>query len=180
MTIKVYLDALSVIGPGGDNWDAWRAILQNPSQYEAAKTKTPAITALPPAERRRVGSGVKLALACGLDALAAAQADPSSLTTVFSSSGGDGENCHAICETLAGSDRLISPTRFHNSVHNAPSGYWGIASGAMLPSTSLCAHDASFAVGFLEAASLRHALSRTAARRAPDCRPVCGRDAAEP
>ncbi|MGV3742421.1 MAG: hypothetical protein ACO1NO_08940 [Burkholderiaceae bacterium] len=59
MTIKVYLDALSVIGPGGDNWEAWRAILQNPSQYEAAKTKTPAITALPPAERRRVGSGVK-------------------------------------------------------------------------------------------------------------------------
>ncbi len=153
MTIKVYLDALGVIGPGGDNWEAWRSILQNPSRYEAAKTKTPAITALPPAERRRVGSGVKLALACGLDALAMAEADPASLTTVFSSSGGDGENCHAICETLAGPDRLISPTRFHNSVHNAPSGYWGIASGAMLPSTSLCAHDGSFAVGLLESAT---------------------------
>jgi hypothetical protein len=153
MTIKVYLDAVSVIGPGAGNWEAWRDILRNPSHYEAAKTKVPAINVLPPAERRRIGIGVKLALACGLDTLATAETDPASLTTVFSSSGGDGENCHMICETLAGSDRLISPTRFHNSVHNAPSGYWGIASGAMLPSTSLCAYDGSFAVGLLEAAT---------------------------
>ncbi|MDQ9171795.1 beta-ketoacyl synthase chain length factor [Oxalobacteraceae bacterium R-40] len=153
MTIKVYLDAVSVIGPGADNWEAWRAILQNPSRYEAARTRTPSINVLPPAERRRIGAGVKLALACGMDALAVTQTDPASITTVFSSSGGDGENCHMICEALAGSDRLISPTRFHNSVHNAPSGYWGIASGAMLPSTSLCAYDASFAVGLLEAAT---------------------------
>jgi hypothetical protein len=153
MTINVYLDAVSVIGPGGDNWEAWRSILQNPAHYETAKTKTPALNVLPAAERRRVGIGVKLALACGLDALAMVEADPASITTVFSSSGGDGENCHMICEALAGSDRLISPTRFHNSVHNAPSGYWGIASGAMLPSTSLCAHDASFSVGLLEAAT---------------------------
>jgi hypothetical protein len=153
MTITVYLNALSVIGPGGDNWEAWRAILQNPASYEAAQTKTPAINVLPSAERRRVGAGVKLALACGLDALAMADTDPALIATVFSSSGGDGENCHLICEALAGSDRLISPTRFHNSVHNAPSGYWGIASGAMLPSTSLCAYDASFSVGLLEAAT---------------------------
>jgi hypothetical protein len=153
MTIKVYLDAVSVIGPGADNWEAWRAVLQNRARYEAAKTRTPAINVLPAAERRRVGIGVKLALACGLDALAMADTDPASIATVFSSSGGDGENCHMICEALAGSDRLISPTRFHNSVHNAPSGYWGIASGAMLPSTSLCAYDASFSVGLLEAAT---------------------------
>lgn len=153
MTITVYLDSVAAVGPGADKWEDWRAILRNPAQYEAAKTKVPAINVLPPAERRRVGVGVKLALACGMDALKAAETDPASLTTVFSSSGGDGENCHMICEALAGSDRLISPTRFHNSVHNAPSGYWGIASGAMLPSTSLCAYDASFAVGLLEAAT---------------------------
>jgi hypothetical protein len=52
---------------------------------------------------------------------------------------------------LASDDRHISPTRFHNSVHNAPAGYWGIASGAMTPATVLCAHDASFGAGLLEA-----------------------------
>jgi len=36
-------------------------------------------------------------------------------------------------------------------VHNAPAGYWGIATGATAAANSLCAHDASFAAGLLEA-----------------------------
>jgi len=41
---------------------------------------------------------------------------------------------HAICETLAGTDRLISPTRFHNSVpQRSGAGYWGIAMKCMAP-----------------------------------------------
>jgi hypothetical protein len=70
---------------------------------------------------------------------------------VFSASGGDGVNCHEICAMLATDDRQISPTRFHNSVHNAASGYWSIATGAMAPSSVLCAFDASFGAGLLEA-----------------------------
>ena len=66
-------------------------------------------------------------------------------------SSGDAVNCHEICSTLASSDRLISPTRFHNSVHNAASGYWSISSGAMATSSVVCARDASFAAGLLEA-----------------------------
>jgi hypothetical protein len=73
------------------------------------------------------------------------------LSTVFTSSGGDGDNCHEICLSLASHDRLISPTRFHNSVHNAAAGYWGIAYGCTEASTSLCAGDASFGAGLLEA-----------------------------
>ncbi|HTJ94264.1 MAG TPA: beta-ketoacyl synthase chain length factor [Pararobbsia sp.] len=76
-----------------------------------------------------------------------------SLPTVFSSSGGDGPNYHAICETLASDDKKISPTRFHNSVHNAPSGYWSIATRDMASSNVLCAHDASFGAGLLDALS---------------------------
>jgi hypothetical protein len=70
---------------------------------------------------------------------------------VFAASGGDGQNCHVICETLAGEDRALSPTRFHNSVHNAPAGYWSIATRAMAPSNVLSAYDGSFAAGLLEA-----------------------------
>jgi hypothetical protein len=36
-------------------------------------------------------------------------------------------------------------------VHNAPAGYWGIATGATAAANSLCAHDASFGAGLLEA-----------------------------
>jgi len=152
MSLRVYIEAIGVIGPGANDWSSWCRFLRDDAGYQAQKTVIPALNVLPSAERRRVGNSVKVALACGLQALATAEVNPSQVTTVFSSSGGDGENCHWICEALAGEDRLISPTRFHNSVHNAPSGYWGIASSAMLPSTSLCAFDASFAAGLLEAA----------------------------
>jgi hypothetical protein len=94
---------------------------------------------------------VKLALAVGLQATSRAGADPTTLPAVFSSSGGDGHNCHEICKALAAEDPQISPTRFHNSVHNAAAGYWSIATGAKAPSNVLCAFDASFTAGLLEA-----------------------------
>ena len=56
---------------------------------------------LPPAERRRTGAVVKLALAVGLEATRQAGAIPRELPAVFTSSGGDGENCHEICQVLA-------------------------------------------------------------------------------
>ena len=97
------------------------------------------------------GTAVKVALICGHEAAGRSSVPAGSLISVFTSSGGDGDNCHAICEALASDDRLISPTRFHNSVHNAPAGYWSIAMSARPASTSLCAHDASFAAGLIEA-----------------------------
>jgi hypothetical protein len=72
---------------------------------------------------------------------------------VFTSSGGDNDNVHAINGILATAPREVSPTRFHNSVHNAAAGYWCIAAGSHEPSTSLCAYDASFAAGLLESAA---------------------------
>jgi hypothetical protein len=98
-----------------------------------------------------VGPLVRLTLAVGLEATSRAAADPATLPAVFASYASDGENCHAICEVLASADRQVSPTRFHNSVHNAAAGYWGIATGATPASNALCAHDASFAAGLLEA-----------------------------
>jgi len=104
-----------------------------------------------PAERRRVGMPVKLSMAVGLEAARHAGADLTQLATVFSSTEADCDNSHAILEALASSDRALSPTRFHNSVHNAAAGYWGIATGSMRPSTSLSAYDATFGAGLLEA-----------------------------
>src|SRR5450759_3839259 len=54
---------------------------------------------------------------------------------------------------LSKNGREVSPTRFHNSVHNAPSGYWSIATKSMAPSTSIACFDASFAAGLIEAAA---------------------------
>jgi hypothetical protein len=149
-TLTVFVDAVGVIGPGLSDWAQTRAVLSAQAPYAGAPTVIPASPLLPPAERRRVGTAVKLAMAAAADAFKDARYQASDLISVFSSSGGDGDNCHVICEALASSDRLISPTRFTNSVHNAPSGYWGIAAQARPASTSLCAYDASFGSGFIE------------------------------
>lgn len=150
-TLTGYIDGIGLLGPGFAGWPAARAVLSGEAAYQYAKTLLPAPAALPPAERRRCGPIVKLSLAVGYEAAGAAGLDVSVLPTVFSASGGDGGNCHEICEMLASDDRQISPTRFHNSVHNAAAGYWSIAARAMAPSSVLCAHDASFGAGLLEA-----------------------------
>ena len=149
----VYIDAVGLCGPGLAGWHVSLPVLSGAAPYLAAATQIPTADRLPAAERRRVGTSVKLALAVAEDALQSGQHDASDLLSVFSSSGGDGDNCHLICEALAGPERLLSPTRFTNSVHNAPSGYWGIALKARRASTSLCAFDGSFAAGLLEAAT---------------------------
>jgi Beta-ketoacyl synthase, N-terminal domain len=149
--LNVYVDAVGLCGPGLVSWAESQAVLSGETTYSLTDAVIPPSTLLPPAERRRVGIAVKLAMACAGDALVKGAYPASELLSVFSSSGGDGDNCHIICEALASADRLISPTRFTNSVHNAPSGYWGIAAQAKPASTSLCAYDASFSAGFLEA-----------------------------
>jgi hypothetical protein len=150
-TLAGCVQAVGMLGPGLADWSAARAVLSGEMAYVAARTVLPLPEVLPPAERRRAGRIIKIALAVGAEAIARAAADARTLPTVFSSSGGDGDNCHEICLALASRDRLISPTRFHNSVHNAAAGYWSIGTGAMAECNVLCAFDASFAAGLLEA-----------------------------
>jgi Beta-ketoacyl synthase, N-terminal domain len=153
-----FVHSIGVLGPGLADWAGTRAMLRGEPSHVAARTVLPPPAVLPPAERRRAGRVIKLALAVGAEAAAGAAAagtpvDARALPTVFTSSGGDGDNCHEICVALASRDRQISPTRFHNSVHNAAAGYWSIAYGCTEASTSLCAGDASFGAGLLEALS---------------------------
>lgn len=149
--LQVYVDGVGLLGPGFDTWEQAKPVLAGATPAVAARTRLPPPETLPPAERRRAGMAVKAALAVGLQAIRSAGVAAAGLPTVFTSSGGDGVNCHEICATLASSDRLISPTRFHNSVHNAPSGYWSISSASMATSSVLCAYDGSFVAGLLEA-----------------------------
>ena len=149
--LTAWIEGIGFLAPGLPDWPTARAVLRGEQAYAPAPSVLPAPSILPPAERRRASRVVKLTLAVGREAAAHAGADVGQLATVFSASGADGHNCHALCEQLAGEDRQISPTRFHNSVHNAAAGYWGIATGAMAPCQVICAYDASFGAGLLDA-----------------------------
>ncbi|MDO8720260.1 MAG: beta-ketoacyl synthase chain length factor [Polaromonas sp.] len=149
-TLTAYIEGIGLSGPGLNGWPGSLAMLTGQQPYQFSPTLLPPPLSLPAAERRRSSSIVKLTLAAGLEAVSAAGLDVSQLPMVFSASSSDGYNCHEICQMLASDDRQISPTRFHNSVHNAAAGYWGIATGAMAASSVLCAFDASFGAGLLE------------------------------
>ena len=166
--MRVFVEGVGLLGPGLDGWHASRAVLAGTARYAAAPTVITASDLLPAAERRRTGIPVKLALAAGREGFANAARDAAATATVFTSSGGDSENVHEICATLASRERAVSPTRFHNSVHNAAAGYWSIATGSQAASTSLCCHDASFAAGLLDAAAFVAAEARPVALIAYD------------
>ena len=159
MSASVQILGIGLLGPGLAGWAASSRVLREPGAWQSAPTVLPPPARLPSAERRRSGAIVKLSLAVADEALAMAQArcgltiDPGRMATVFTSSSGDPSNCHALCEALAQPDRAVSPTRFTNSVHNATAGYWHIATQSRASSTSLCAYDASWAAGLLEAYS---------------------------
>jgi hypothetical protein len=150
--MRAYVEGIGVLGPGLPGWHETRAVLAGVEPYRAAPAVVPASPLLPPAERRRAGTPVKLALAAGSQAFAAAGRDAAATATVFTSSSADGQIVHELCVALAAPEREVSPTRFMNSVHNAAAGYWSIAAQSREPSTSLCCYDASFAAGLLECA----------------------------
>jgi hypothetical protein len=150
MRLSAYISGIGVLGPGFNNWPQAAAILAGKQPYLALPTVLPTPVMLPPAERRRTGRVVKLALAVALEATSSAGADPTQIPSVFSSSGSDGHICHEICQALAQTTREVSPTRFSNSVHNVAAGYWSIATGSMTEANVLCAFDASFVAGLLD------------------------------
>jgi hypothetical protein len=149
--LSAWVTGIGLIAPGLPNWAAACAVLRGEQAHENAPTVLPVPELLPPAERRRASRVIKLALGIGLEAVKHAGADASTLATVFSASGADGHNCHQLCEQLATEDRQISPTRFHNSVHNAAAGYWSIATHSMAACQVIGAYDASLGAGLLDA-----------------------------
>jgi len=151
-TLDLIVRGIGLLGPGLPSWTDGAARLRDPLTWASAPTVVPTPARLPATERRRAGTVVKASIVVADEACAAAGLDPAQLATVFTSSTGDPLNCHLLCEALATADRLMSPTRFTNSVHNAAAGYWHIATSSRAASTSLAAFDASFAAGLLEAA----------------------------
>lgn len=162
---EAFIDGVALWTPA---WPGWQAaapalraqVTEATEATEAAKADAgvPAPPAARPApdglaanERRRAPDSVLLALQVAEQAVAMSGHAPAALASVFTSAHGDLPIVDALARTLAADPALLSPTRFHHSVHNAPSGYWAIASGAHAASTALAAYDTSFGAGLLEA-----------------------------
>ena len=135
---------------GLPSWDAARAFVTDGARPADAPAR-PSPQLLAPNERRRAPDTVAVALEVALAACQAAGREPAALASVFASTHGDLGITDYMCATLAEAPQTVSPTRFHNSVHNAAAGYWTIGAGCTRAATALSAFDASFAQGLVEA-----------------------------
>lgn len=155
-TLNANLEGIAFWTRGLPTWADALAFARDGVQPDNAPAR-PSPHLLAPNERRRAPESVAVALEVALAACQAAGRDPASLPSVFASTHGDLAITDYICDTLAHDPASLSPTRFHNSVHNAAAGYWTIGSGCTQPATAISAHDASFAQGLIEALAQLHA-----------------------
>jgi hypothetical protein len=147
--MEVFVKAVGLVTPGMFGWQNAKAVLDGTRGYQPDDMPLLKPAMLQPNERRRTSNTIKLALQAIHDALGDDTTDE--FASVFASSEGDMEIVDRICNALTQEERPVSPTHFHNSVHNAPAGYASIAVGSHKPSTSVAALQGSFAAGLLEA-----------------------------
>ena len=153
MPLALCITGIGAWAPGAPDWQRLQAILRGDAAAMDDAPARPAGTILPAAERRRSPDGVRLAAEVAAQATGMAGIDPATVPCVFASTHGELAITDCVCETLARSPLELSPTKFHNSVLNAPAGYWTIATGCTAASGAVTAHHYSFAAGLLEAAS---------------------------
>ena len=151
---SVFVESVGLFAPGMEGWAEGSGVLAGRTRYHPRALSKYKPRSLPPNERRRTTDVVRLAFGACEDAIGERWEEAAGLASVFAASGGDFKVNDQLCRVLAGEQRMLSPTQFHNSVHNAAAGYWSIATRSQEPSVSLSAFDFSVAAGLVEAAGL--------------------------
>lgn len=153
MTLRVAIEGIAFWASRLPSWELAQAVIRGEQQPLETASARPAPTLLAPTERRRAPDTVAVALEVAARACEAAGRKPADLPSVFASTHGDTAISDYMCATLVATPTLISPIKFHNSVHNAAAGYWSIGTGCLAPYTAISAYEYTFAAGLLEAAT---------------------------
>lgn len=150
--MRVYLSGIGVAAPGIADWTRARAAIAGGRAGDSTQDIFPPPVSLAGAERRRSPRSVRLALHVAEQARAMSGLDGKEIAAVFGSNTADSAVTVRTLETLTDDAPYVSPTDFHNSVHNAAVGYWAIGAGSRQPATSISAGDDTFAASLLKAA----------------------------
>jgi Beta-ketoacyl synthase, N-terminal domain len=153
MMQPVWVEAIGILGPGLEGWSAARAVLRGEAAYVATPPAIPSPSIIPPRDQRRCSNTVRLALHVAQQTIQAAGFDATATPSVFAYTAGDGQVVHRLLTALSKPDKPVSPTDFHNSVHNAPAFYWALGTGCQQASSSISAARHCFAAALLKAAS---------------------------
>ncbi len=141
------------VGAWGHDFRDWQDLqnLFNGLAFEDDGAKGPKPEVIPANERRRAPLPVRLAVESSWQAAQNSPFSPEELSCVFVSALGDTQLTDYMCKVLAGESKQLSPTKFHNSVHNAAAGYWTISTGCMKAANSVAGYEESVSLTLLEA-----------------------------
>jgi len=120
----------------------------------APAAETPRAELLPPMLRRRTSLLTRMAAEVAAQAIAAAGLDRAQVTVIYGSVYGEIRTTIDLLEALLDPAGPLSPTKFHNSVHNTAAGYVSIAAQNRGGNAAITAGRATLAMGLLECAGL--------------------------
>lgn len=132
---------LGAWGPGFSNWPELRTCFKQDYSFPDSAPAAPKPQIIPANERRRAPLMVRIAVEVSSQAIDQAQLDPREVACVFGSGLGDTEITDYMCRQLSTEEKALSPTKFHNSVHNAAAGYWTISTDCMKAANSIAAYQ---------------------------------------
>jgi len=104
--------------------------------------------------RRRATGLTRMAVDALQQAVGEAGCDPAQTPTVWATAHGEHSTAIRLLGMMGRGEGKLSPTHFHNSVHNTASGYASIATSNSLPSTTLTGCRELVAAALLEAVCL--------------------------
>jgi hypothetical protein len=149
--------SVGICATGLPNWSKASRVLTEADAFQPDSSFYRAASGLPLTESRRINATSRLACLAAHDALASLpESAIAAMPAIFTSSDGDGAVLLQMLKALAQGDVSVSPTAFHNSVYNAPAGYYSIATRSTAPSTTVCADESSFAAAMLEGYAQAH------------------------
>jgi len=121
---------------------------------DAPRADAPRAELLPAMLRRRTSLLTRMAAEVAAQAIAGAGLDRAAVTVIYGSVYGEIRTTLDLLEALLDPAAPLSPTKFHNSVHNTAAGYVSIAAQNRGGNAAITAGRSTLAMGLLECAGL--------------------------
>lgn len=139
---------------------AWSPGFAGPPEFDTRahdpEVKKPPAKLLAARLRRRTSLLTRMVLEVAEQASRSARRDVSDARLVVASAWGEITTTVDLLEQLQDDAPELSPTKFHNSVHNTATGYTSIATKNRRGATAIAAGDRTVEMGFVEAVTALH------------------------
>lgn len=149
-----YVRGLGFWSPGFAELECWM------QRKEDSSVQKPPAALLEGPLRRRATPLTRMAVEVFEQAIRSARRDPAKVHAVWATAHGEHSTAIKLLEMMRRGEGKLSPTHFHNSVHNTAGGYASIATGNAAPSTTLTGGTELVASALFEAWCLLESTGR--------------------